>query len=62
LLDPFETEEIQGDGDNDGFSTCDDPILQISVQCPVGWELDEEEDSISFNNVSDFYTYIKIER
>jgi hypothetical protein len=62
LLDPFETEVIQDDGDNDGFSTCDDPILQISVQCPVGWELDEEEDSISFNNASDFYTYIIIER
>jgi hypothetical protein len=62
LLDPFENEVIQDDGDNDGFSTCDDPILQIRVQCPVGWELDEEEDSISFNNGSDFYTYIIIER
>lgn len=61
LLNPFETEVIQDDGDNDGFSTCDDPILQISVQCPVGWELDEE-DSISFNNASDFYTYIIMER
>jgi hypothetical protein len=53
LLNPFENEVIQDDEDNDGFSTCDDPILQISVQCPVGWELDEE-DSISFNNASDF--------
>jgi hypothetical protein len=62
LLDPFETEVIQEDGDNDGSSTCNDPILQISVHCPVGWELDEEEDSISFNVADDFYTYNILER
>jgi hypothetical protein len=62
LENPFANDVIKDDGDEDGYSMCDDPILQIKVQCPVGWELDEEEDSISFNVAEDFYTYIIIEK
>lgn len=55
---PFAPDVIQEDINNDGWETCDDPILLVKVRCPLGWELEEDEDSISFNNSSDFYTYI----
>jgi hypothetical protein len=59
---PFAPDMIQDDGDRDGYSTCDDPVLLVKVQCPVGWELEEEEGSISFRYPNDSYTSIIIEK
>jgi hypothetical protein len=59
---PFAPDVIQDDGDGDGYSTCDDPVLLVKVECPVGWELDEDEGYISFGNSSDLLPNIAIEK
>jgi hypothetical protein len=59
---PFTPDVIQDDGDGDGYSTCDDPVLLVKVECHIGWELEEDEGNISFSNENDSYTYIIIEK
>ena len=56
---PFAPDIIQDGGDGDGFSTCDDPVLLVKVEYPVGWELEENEGNIIFSNANDSYTQIK---
>ena len=54
---PFAPDAIQDDGDGDGFSTCDDPVLLVKMKCPprcgFGSNNDNDNDGDNDNSSSD---------